>query len=115
MSDERMDRNVEEIRKQATKVIRGRIPRDVRNSLLAAVKSGLLGRLPKDGLKPEIFFHPDHLHGARRRQEMEAAWSIGCIATVMAPRDPLAEYREIEEDRARVAAAFPPYPEPTND
>lgn len=76
--------NVANILCQATRVIRGKIPRQVRNELMAAVKAKALGRLPKDGLKPEIFFHPDHLHGAIERQKNEALYSVNCIATVMA-------------------------------
>lgn len=76
-------RNVEQIRIQATRVINGRIPAQARKELSAAVKQGLLGRLKKDGLKPEIFFHPDHLHGAIERQKREAEYSIKCIASVM--------------------------------
>jgi len=79
-----MGPNVEQIRKQASRVIRGRIPAEVRKELMAAVKDGLLGRLAKDGLKPEIFFHPDHLHGARERQWREAEYAVSCIATVIA-------------------------------
>lgn len=77
-------RNVEMILVAATRVIRGRVPREVRNELMAAVKAGVLGRLPKDGLKPEIFFHPDHLHGAVERQKREAEYAVKCIAGVMA-------------------------------
>jgi len=76
--------NVMQIRCQATRVIRGTIPQQVRRELMAAVKAGGLGRLKKDGLKPEIFFHPDHLHGAVERQKAEAMYSVKCIATVMA-------------------------------
>lgn len=75
--------NVELIRAQASRVIKGRIPAEVRRELMDAVKKNHLGRLAKDGLKPEIFFHPDHLHGARERQVREATYSINCIATVM--------------------------------
>lgn len=76
--------NVEQIRAQASRVVRGRIPAQVRKELSAAVKAGHLGRLAKDGLKPEIFFHPDHKHGAMDRQRREAEYAIGCIATVIA-------------------------------
>jgi hypothetical protein len=48
-----------------------------------AVKAGQLGRLKKDGLKPEIFFHPDHKHGAVERQAREAVYSIKCISSVL--------------------------------
>ncbi len=78
-----MNPNVELIRKHATRVVRGRIPSAVRKELMAAVKEGLLGRLPKDGLKPEIFFHPDHKNGAIERQNREAAYSVSCIAKVL--------------------------------
>lgn len=75
--------NVEQILTEATRVVRGRIPMQIRKELMDAVKAGVLGRLKKDGLKPEIFFHPDHRHGACERQKKEAAYSISCIAKVM--------------------------------
>lgn len=76
--------NVEQIRCQASRVIRGKIPASVRKELMDGVKAGVLGRLKSDGLKPEIFFHPDHLHGARDRQNREAAYSLKCISGVIA-------------------------------
>lgn len=90
--------NVEQILIQATRVVTSKVPRQVRNELMAAVKSGVLGRLPKDGLKPEIFFHPDHKHGAVDRQKREAEYAVSCIATVMAGP---AEY---ENDRKAISA-----------
>jgi hypothetical protein len=75
--------NVERILCQGTLVVRGRIPSQVRKELRAAVKAGALGRLAKDGLKPEIYFHPDHKHGAVELQRREAGYSIGCIASVI--------------------------------
>lgn len=90
--------NVQQILIQATRVIRGKIPAQVRKELREAVKAGVLGHLPKDGLKPEIFFHPDHKHGAADRQKSEAAYSVGCIATVMAgPTEYANARKEIEE------------------
>lgn len=91
--------NVERILVQATLVVRGRIPGTVRRELMAAVKAGHLGRLPKDGLKPEIFFHPDHRNGARERQQREARYAIECIEKVVAPHDPLEDYLAAERDR----------------
>lgn len=76
--------NVANILIGGTRVIRGSIPARVRSQLRAAVKDGVLGRLPKDGLKPEIFYHPAHKNGAIERQKREAAYSIDCIASVMA-------------------------------
>jgi len=77
--------NVSRILSQGTLVVQGRIPAQVRKELYAAVKAGVLGRLRKDGLKPEIFFHPDHKNGAIERQKREAEYAIKCIASVMAP------------------------------
>jgi hypothetical protein len=76
--------NVQQILLQATRVIRGKIPAQVRKELREAVKAGALGHLKRDGLKPEIFFHPDHKHGAIERQKREAEYSVSCIANVMA-------------------------------
>jgi hypothetical protein len=67
-----------------TRVIRGKVPSQVRKELAAAVKAGVLGRLPKDGLKPEVFYHTDHKHGAIERQKREAEYSISCISKVIA-------------------------------
>lgn len=74
--------NVERILAQGTLVVRGRIPAQVRAELREAVRLGLLGQLKKDGLKPEVFFHPDNKHGAIERQKREAQYSVGCIAKV---------------------------------
>jgi hypothetical protein len=76
--------NVAQILAQGSRVIRGRIPASVRKDLREAVKDGVLGRLPKDGLKPEVFFHPDRRTGAKELQAREAAYSVTCIASVMA-------------------------------
>ena len=85
-------RNAEQIRSQATRVIRGTVPAQVRRELMAAVKAGYLGRLKKDGLKPEIFFHPDHKHGAIERQNREALYSVSLIAKVMVSGSERAEH-----------------------
>lgn len=85
-----MGPNVEQIRAHASRVVKGRIPAEVRKELMAAVKAGELGRLKKDGLKPEIFFHPDHKHGAADRQKREAEYAVSCIAGVVAAGDTVA-------------------------
>ncbi|RWR09782.1 hypothetical protein [Paenirhodobacter populi] len=79
--------NVEAIRVHAMRVINGKIPAQVRRELMDAVRKGHLGRLRKDGMKPEIFFHPDHKHGAIDRQRREARYAVECISKVMAPMD----------------------------
>lgn len=80
------------IRCQATRVVKDRIPACVRDELRKAVKAGVLGHLKKDGLKPEIFFHPDHYHGAVDRQKQEATYAVKCIAGVVAHGTERAEY-----------------------
>lgn len=76
--------NVTQILCQGSRIIRGPIPARVRAQLRAAVKDRVLGHLKKDGLKPEIFYHPDHKHLARELQVREATYAISCIASVMA-------------------------------
>lgn len=93
--------NVEDILARATRVIRGPVPARVRKQLSAAVKAGVLGHLKKDGLKPEIFFHPDHRNGAIERQKSEAAYSLKCIAGVMFEKS---TQQKIDEAVARLAA-----------
>lgn len=75
--------NVQRILIAATHVVRGSIPAQVRAELRAAVKAGALGRLPKDGLRPEVFFHPDHKRGAIERQAKEAEYAIQGIKTAL--------------------------------
>lgn len=76
--------NVADILKHGMRVIRAPIPARVRKDLSAAVKAGVLGHLRKDGLKPEIFFHPSHKNSAVERQKREATHSVNCIAGVVA-------------------------------
>lgn len=57
--------NVAMVRAERFRVISGRVPAEVRKALNDAVKSGELGRLPKDGFKPETYFHPEFEYLAR--------------------------------------------------
>lgn len=75
--------NAMRIRAGGSKIITAPMPAQVRNELMAAVKSGHLGRLKKDGLLPEVFFHPDHKNNAIERQKKEALYAVSCIASVM--------------------------------
>lgn len=84
--------NVANILAQAQRVIRGKITAQVRKELAAAVRDGVLGHLKRDGLKPEIFFHPDHKNGAIDRQKREALYSVQCISGVIAHGAERAEY-----------------------
>lgn len=50
--------NVKKVRMQRVLLVTSRIPADVRKALNAAVKRGELGRMKKDGHKPEAYYHP---------------------------------------------------------
>ena len=75
--------NVANILKHGSRVIEGRVPAQVRKQLREAVKAGVLGHLPKAGLRPEIFFHPAHRGSATEVRDRHAAYSVQCIASVM--------------------------------
>lgn len=76
--------NVSQILAHGSRTVRGPVPSRVRAELREAVKAGVLGRLPKDGLKPEVFFHPAHKGSAQEVQAREALYAVNCIGTVMA-------------------------------
>ena len=77
-------RNAERIYAQGTLIVRGRIPTQVRKELASAVKAKMIGRLPKDGLKPEVFFDPRHTSLARELQANEAIYAVECIGKCVA-------------------------------
>jgi len=76
--------NVANILKHGSRIINGKVPAQVRKQLTAAVKAGVLGHMKKDGLKPEIFFHPVHRASAVMIREREAMYAIECIKGVVA-------------------------------
>lgn len=77
--------NVRLIMDRGFRLIGGPVPAQVRKELRAAVKTGVLGHIKKDGLLPEVFFHNIHPHcytavDARKR---EAADAVKALAKVM--------------------------------
>jgi hypothetical protein len=76
-------RNVANILAQGSRVVRGRIPQEVRAELREAVKAGVLCVLKKDGLKPEIFYHPNRRNEALARQQAEHDYAMELIAGVL--------------------------------
>ena len=54
--------NVEYVKIGRVKLIKNRMPASVRKALNAAVKTGELGHMKKDGLRPEAYFHPHFEH-----------------------------------------------------
>jgi hypothetical protein len=75
--------NVRLILSEGVRIVRGRVPAQVRKELSAAVKANALGHLRKDGLKPEVYFHPDHAEIARAKQGAEASQAIDRVGLVM--------------------------------
>ena len=73
------DANVELVRMQGISVTAGKLTRDLRSALMAAVKDGRLGQLKKDGLKPEVFFHPNSEGTARSARNKAAYQAIEAI------------------------------------
>ena len=78
------DANVQVVRMRGVVIIKGRIPREVRNAYMRAVKSGQLGRLKKEGLKPEAFFHPNSIWNAKDQRAAIENASLRAIAGVYA-------------------------------
>lgn len=80
--------NVANILAHGTRKIIGKVPASVRADLRAAVRDGVLGHFPKDGLKPEVFYHPQRRSDAVAIRERDAEYAIKCIAGVVAPWRP---------------------------
>lgn len=49
--------NVRLVQAEVVRLIKNRVPGDVRKVLNAAVKAGQLGHMKKDGHKPEAYYH----------------------------------------------------------
>ena len=71
--------NVLMVQIEGVRIVSGRIPKEVRAALNEAVKSGELGHLKKEGLKPEAYFHKNARANAleeRNRIAIEKTESI---------------------------------------
>lgn len=90
--------NVTAIVCKGTRIIRGTVPQQVRRQLALAAKDNILGRFPKDGLLPEIYYHPDHKHSAERMRREEAVYSAQCIGKCFANDSLIAAERLMQED-----------------
>jgi hypothetical protein len=75
--------NVSQILVQGTRKVTAKVPARVRKELREAVKAGVLGHMPRDGLKPEIYFHPDRRNSANEIRRREAEYALSCIAGVV--------------------------------
>jgi len=98
--------NVEVVRMMGTRIVNGSIPREVRSELMAGVKADRLGRLKKDGLMPEVFFHPNSRYLAVDIQRKSALEGVRAIASVVAtPADLRAEIERTGGDVLEVLLA----------
>lgn len=82
--------NVEIVRMMGVRIVTGSIPREVRSWLAIGVRAGKIGRLPKDGLLPEAFFHPNAKWDAMEQREKIANAAIASIAKVCGTSEMLA-------------------------
>lgn len=76
------DANVEIVRMMGVRLINARLDRRARSALMAGVKSGKLGHLAKNGIKPEAFFHPNSEDNAKEERSKIANAAIRAIAAV---------------------------------
>jgi len=85
--------NVQMVRDERFRLVVNSLPAEVRKALNAAVKAGDLGRMAKDGHKPECYFHPTFRYlavAARAQRENEirrlSGTALVCMSEVEAAR-----------------------------
>jgi hypothetical protein len=76
--------NIELVRMLGVRLVSGPIDRRTRSALMAGVKAGRLGRLAKDGIKPEAFFHPNAIWTAKEQRNQIANAAIRALQAVCA-------------------------------
>ena len=83
--------NVQMVRNERFRLVINGLPARVRSALNAAVKSGELERMKKEGHKPECYYHPTFKHlaiAARNRREQEIRQASGCCLARMSDLQP---------------------------
>lgn len=78
------DANVEIVRMMGVRLINAKMDRRTRAALMAGVRDGRLGHLPKTGVKPEAFFHPNGEVNAKEERNKVANAAIRALAAVCA-------------------------------
>jgi hypothetical protein len=73
------DANIEVVRMMGVRIVSGGFDRRTRSALMQGVKSGKLGHLKKDGLKPEAFCHPNAIWAAKEERNKIASAGIRAI------------------------------------
>ncbi|HBO2015822.1 TPA: hypothetical protein L4G30_005058 [Pseudomonas aeruginosa] len=83
--------NVQMVRNDRFRVVINSLPADVRKALNAAVKTGELGHMKKEGHKPECYYHPTFKYlavEARNKREREIAGASRSVLVSMSELDP---------------------------
>lgn len=75
--------NVELVLSARVRLVEGRMPKDVRAALNAAVAAGRLGHLKKDGYLPECYYHPNFDYLARAERNEAAKRKVAAIAKII--------------------------------
>ena len=78
------DANIELVRMMGVRIVSAGLDRGTRAALMAGVKGGRIGRLAKEGNKPEAFFHPNALWNAKEERSKIANAAIRAILAVCA-------------------------------
>lgn len=78
------DANIELVRMMGVRIVAAGLDRGTRAALMAGVKAGRIGRLAKDGNKPEAFFHPNALWNAKEERTKIANAAIRALIAVCA-------------------------------
>lgn len=73
--------NVQLVRAERVRVAR-KLSREIRQALNAAVKTGTLGHLKRDGLKPEVYYHPDFQYMAIEVRNQAVSRTISALQAV---------------------------------
>jgi len=75
--------NVQLVQCAGVKLITGKMRREVRNALNAAVKDGRLGHLKKDGRYPEAYFHINAENKAKAKRKQHERETLDALAGVL--------------------------------
>ena len=77
--------NIEIVKCQRVRLIKGRMPACIRKALNQAVKDGILGHMKKDNHKPECYYFKPFKHladDARVKEHNKAIDSLGSLKVI---------------------------------
>lgn len=79
--------NVEFVLSARVKIVKSKIPKDVRVALDGAVKEGKLLHMKKEGLFPECYCHPGFDYLAIYERKKEAEKKINALSSVVVKQE----------------------------